>query len=217
MTAIPLQQDHVFYPESDGKPMGETQLHASEIMYLIQALWQRYQDTPDVYVWGDLFLYYVEGDPSSSVVPDVFLVKGVPKEPPRRIYKLWEEGKSPCLVIEVTSESTRRVDQRRKRDLYERLGVEEYFLHDPYAEWLRPALQGYRLFGGKYQPIEPEPDGSLISRTTDLRLCREGERLRLIDLATGEPLLSANETAEALRRVEEDLARLQCEIDRQKS
>jgi Uma2 family endonuclease len=217
MTAIPLQQDNVFYPESDGKPMGETQLHASEIMYLIQALWERYQDTPDVYVWGDLFLYYVEGDPSSSVVPDVFLVKGVPKQPARRIYKLWEEGKSPCLVIEVTSESTRRVDQRRKRDLYERLGVEEYFLHDPYAEWLRPALQGYRLSGGKYQPIEPEPDGSLISRTTGLRLRREGERLRLIDLATGEPLLSATETAEALRRVEEELTRLQREIDRQKS
>jgi Uma2 family endonuclease len=208
MTAIPLQQDNVFYPESDGKPMGETQLHASEIMYLIQALWERYQDTPDVYVWGDLFLYYVEGDPSASVVPDVFLVKGVSKQPPRRIYKLWEEGRSPSLVIEVTSESTRRVDQKRKRDLYERLGVEEYFLHDPYAEWLRPALQGYRLFGGKYQPIEPEPEGSLISRTTDLRLRREGERLRLIDLESGIPLLSAGETAEALRRAEEELARL---------
>jgi Uma2 family endonuclease len=207
MTAIPLQQDNVFYPESDGKPMAETELHGEEMFDLIKALRSRYRDAPDVYVWGNLLLYYVQGNPRACVSPDVFLVKGVPKHR-RRIYKLWEEGQGPCFVIEVTSDSTRREDRDRKRDLYQQLGVEEYFLHDPLGDWLKPPLQGYRLVAGKYRPIEPEPDGSLISRTTGLRLRREDERLRLVDFATGEALRTVDETAEALRRVEEELARL---------
>lgn len=54
---------------------------------------RRYADVPDVYVWGNLFLYYREGDPRACVAPDVFLIRGVGKrkENPRRTYKLWEE------------------------------------------------------------------------------------------------------------------------------
>ena len=48
----------------------------------------------------------------------------------RRIYKLWEEGRAPQVIFEVTSRSTRREDLRSKHDLYERLGVSEYFLFD---------------------------------------------------------------------------------------
>jgi Uma2 family endonuclease len=68
------------------------------------------------------------------------------------------------------------------------LGIEEYFVHDPYGECLDPVLQGFRLVNGHYQPIQPEADGSLHSRTTDLLLRTEGQRLRLVDAGTGEPL-----------------------------
>src|SRR5512134_2386818 len=129
MTAIPLQRD-IHYPESDGKPMAETDLHRDEMFDLIKALDRRYRDVPDVYVSGNLFLYYVKGDPRAVVAPDVFLVKGVPKRK-RRIYKLWEEGRPPSLVIELTSDSSQDEDLTKKKNCYERLGVEEYFLHDP--------------------------------------------------------------------------------------
>jgi len=56
------------------------------------------------------------------------------KLPKRRTYKLWEEGEVPSLVIEVTSNSTRREDTRDKKDLYERLGVKELILYDPLGE-----------------------------------------------------------------------------------
>jgi Uma2 family endonuclease len=206
MTAIPFQQE-IYYPESDGEPMGETQLHMAETMYLVTALEDHFDSEPDVYVWGDMFLYYVEGDPRSVISPDVFVIKGVPKKV-RRIYKAWEEGgRLPCFIIEVTSDSTRTEDLIRKRALYERLGVEEYILYDPLGEYLDPRLLGLRLVHGKHQPISLEPDGSMVSRTTGVTLRLEGDRIRLVKTATGEPLL---------RRVElrDEVARLRAEIER---
>lgn len=123
---------------------------------------------------------------------------GVPKKR-RRTYKLWAEKKSPSFVIEVTSESTcdEDVDKMRK---YARLGVAEYFLFDPLDEYLVPRFQGFRLAGDRYEPIQPEADGGLTSRTTGLRLRVEDERLRLVDAATGEPLLRMQEVEEAETR-----------------
>lgn len=207
MSAIPLQHDDDFYPSSDGKPMAESDLHRKEMMYLIEALEGWYEDAPDVYVAGDLLLYYVRGDRRSVVAPDVFVVKGIPRGN-RKSYKLWEEKKGPSFVIEVTSDSTRDVDLGRKRTLYEQWGVEEYFLHDPTNDYLEPGLQGYRLVNGRYQKIAPEPDGSLLSRATGLRLRREGNCLRLIDPAKGKPLLGAQELREEVRRLQRELESL---------
>jgi Uma2 family endonuclease len=199
MNAIPLQRD-IYYPESDGQPMAETDLHRDEMFDLIQALKRRYRDTADVYVTGNLFLYYAQGDPRAVVAPDVFLVKGVAKGQ-RRTYKLWEEGRVPSLVIELTSDSTRDEDLSRKKLCYERLGIEEYFVHDPYQDYLDPALLGFRLVNGRYQPIVPETDGSLRSLATGLLLRTEGPRLRLVDTASGEPLPWSEEIDEQLERL----------------
>lgn len=211
---IPLQQDddEEFYPSSDGRPMAESDLHMKEMFYLIEALRDRYQDMPDVYVAGNLLLYYVRGDRKACLAPDVFMVKGIPKRD-RLSYLLWKEGQAPCFVIEVTSRSTRNEDIELKRDRYEQMGVEEYFLHDPLGEYLSPSLQGYRLQDGRYRRISPEPDGSLVSWTTGLRLRREGQHLRLIELGAGKPLLSYQEIREELRRKDEEIARLRRELE----
>ena len=42
----------------------------------------------------------------------------------------------------VMSRSTRGEDQGKKRRLYERLGVREYWQYDPTGDYLKPALQG---------------------------------------------------------------------------
>jgi hypothetical protein len=127
-------------------------------------------------------------------------------------------------VIEVTSRTTRREDQGKK-SLYERIGTEEYVLFDPFGEYLRPRLQGYRLDGldgRRFQPVPLEADGSLRSRTTGLTLRPEGWRLRLVDSVTGDPILWHEEveaalahettarraTQERLRLLEEELSRL---------
>jgi len=86
------------------------------------------------------------------VAPDVFVVFGVSNHK-WRSYKLWEEGKAPSFILEITSESTRAVDQGRKRGLYAFLGVQEYFQYDPTSDYLIPPLQGLRLRGEIYEPI----------------------------------------------------------------
>ncbi|MEA2690618.1 MAG: hypothetical protein QOJ16_5 [Acidobacteriota bacterium] len=211
MPAIALSRP-VDYPESDGRPMAETQVHARVMLDLFHTLGQRYADVPDVYAWGNMMFYYVEGNPKASVAPDVFLVHGVDKRV-RRTYKLWEE-RTPSLVVEITSESTKSEDMKLKKGLYERLGIEEYFLFDPLGEYLRPRLQGYRLMNGRYEPLPAEKDGALLSRTTGLRLEPEGDRLRLRDPATGEPLLWADEEARAREAAEEEVRKLREEIRR---
>ena len=138
MTAIPLRRE-VEYPGSDGRPIAETEIHLNELFDLLAALKCRYRGVTDVYVGGNLFLYYRQGDPRSVVAPDVFFVRGVPSGL-RKTFKLWEEGVPPCFIIEVTSGSTRDEDVRKKKVLYEQLGVEEYFLHDPEGDYLSPQL-----------------------------------------------------------------------------
>lgn len=215
MNAIPFHRevpdDDVHYPYSDGQPMGESDLHREEMVYLIQALQERFRDAPDVYVAGNLFLYYEKGVPSAVVAPDLLVVHGVPKEP-RKSYKVWQEGgRVPSLVVEVTSDTTRDEDLSDKKDRYRRLGVEEYILFDPLGDHLSPRLQGLRLVSGRYLKMRPEKDGSLVSSTTGVTFRVEGSKrrstLRLIDTASGEALLRFEESMAELARLRSELAR----------
>src|SRR5215207_7984890 len=142
----------IVYPESDGKPMAESDIHRDEMVRLIYTLQDAVADRADVYVSGNMLLYFEEGNPRASVAPDVMVFKGVDKHR-RRIYKLWEERVPPSVVIEVTSPSTRREDRAKKWALYARLGVAEYYLYDPLDEYLHPPLQGYRLDEGEFRAI----------------------------------------------------------------
>jgi Uma2 family endonuclease len=212
MNAIPLRRE-VHYPESDGKPMGETEIHIREIIYLLEALAEHLREVPEVYVGADMLLYYVEGNPRQFVVPDVFVTLGVPRGQ-RRTYKLWEEGRPPTLIVEVTSDSTRNEDVSRKKSLYESLGVEEYFLYDPLQDYLRPPVQGFRLVNGRYQPVQVEPDGAVLSQTAGISLRIEERGIRVVVSATGVPILSNEEVRTAQREAEEELDRLRAELAR---
>ncbi len=213
MGAIPEYRDNIGeeieYPDSDGQPMAESTLHRKVMSDLIEALERRYEGDPGVWVGGNLLLYYVEGNPRFSVSPDVLLAPVAKWDRP--IYKLWEEGQPPRFVIEVTSSTTRREDLGKKKDLYQRLGVEEYILFDPLGDYLKPRLQGHRLQAGRYVQTALQPDGSLLSRVTGLILRPEGTSLRLFDARTGERVLWDRERAQAL---EAEVARLRAELAR---
>lgn len=211
--SIPLSRE-IVYPESDGKPMGETELHRQEITYVIEALAHRFREAADVYVNGDMFLYFEEGNPRAVVCPDVMVVPGSSKAV-RRTWKTWNEGgRLPSFVVEVTSRDTRSEDLGKKKDLYERLGVEEYFLYDPLEEYLSPRLRGFRRVGECFQPVRPRRDGSLDSQTMSVTFRPEGDRLRLYETATGKPLLRADEALVRLEAAEAELARLRAELER---
>ena len=80
----------VDYPDSDGKRMAENDAQLAAILYGISVLRTHYAHRNDVYVSGDLLVYYEEGNPRASVAPDVFVVFGV-QDRERMTYRVWEE------------------------------------------------------------------------------------------------------------------------------
>lgn len=201
--------------------MAETDRHYRLMTELRLALERWFKADPDVYVSGNLLLFYEEGNKRRHVAPDVFVVFGVPKRE-RINYLLWEEGRGPGAVIELTSSSTRREDTRLKFELYrDVLRVPEYFLFDPFGDYLTPRFQGHRLTAGEYRPMRLQ-DGRLRSRQLGLWLEPDGDALRLVDPETGTRLPTTAEVeaaadraeaeAEARRAAESENERLRAEL-----
>jgi Uma2 family endonuclease len=201
------------YPESDGKPMGETDLHRDWMIRILDILRHRYRGQR-VYVASDLLLYYEQGNPSKFIVPDDFVVTDCdPRR--RRTFKIWEEGKAPDVAFEVTSLGSRREDEVFKPRVYARIGVKEYFLYDPTADYVDPPLQGFRFVDGDYERIQANESGSLTSDELDIALRLEDGDLVLSDGQTGEVLLTGAEAAEArAAAAEQRSAELELELQR---
>ena len=180
----PREPREIDYPTGDGKPLAETPIHRDNLVGLIEVLRLHFQGDPNVYISGNMFLYYVEGDKRRHVSPDVFVVKGIDGANNRDAYFTWVEGKGPDVVFEFTSPSTKKEDLVTKFNLYrDVLHVAEYFLFDPKAEYLKPSMRGYRLnHENEYEPIEPV-NNRLPSQVLDLHLERNGVVLRLFDPA----------------------------------
>ena len=184
----------IFYPESDGKPMAETERHRDLMIDFIQMLKHHFRNVDDVCISGNMFMYYEEGNRNKSVAPDVFVAFGVGKKQ-RRTYRIWEEGRAPDFVLEVASPNTFRDDMRKKKDLYEtELQVKEYFIYDPLGE-IVPSFVGYRLNDGRYQEILFAND-RLTSEVLGLELGENDGILRLFDPTTSEWLPTDTERAE---------------------
>jgi Uma2 family endonuclease len=181
------------YPETDGRPMGETDLHRRWMIRIIDLLEHRYRDQR-VYVSGDLLLYYEEGNPRSFVVPDAMVVKDCdPGE--RRVFKIWEEKRVPCAVFETTSRKTKNKDASHKTPLYQQLGIAEYFLYDPTADYLRPPLRGHRLGADGYELIVPDEAGRILCQELGLWLRLEDGDLVMYDTESGQRLLTEAEAS----------------------
>jgi len=200
----------IIYPESDGKPMAETELHRDALINALIILIEAFKDKPDVCVSGNMMMYYVEGDPKKSISPDVFVSFGIGKKL-RRTYRVWEEGKPPDFVLEFSSEKTHRTDQNEKKLLYASIGVQEYFLYDPERQYLPTPLMGFRLVDGEYVPIPAGTDGSVMSVTLNLELRLRGNILGFYDTVSLKWLETPADTAAA--RADQEAARADQETE----
>lgn len=194
----------IIYPDSDGTPMAESDPARDYLVYSVEALDIYFQERRDVYVSGNLFIYYKKGVPSAVVAPDVFVVFGVEKKK-RLSYKVWEEeGRVPDFILEVTSRTTQENDEEDKPKKYGSLGVQEYFQYDPTGDYLQPQLKGSRLVGGNYQliPLNLLPDGivSISSEVLGLDLRLIEKELRFYNPQTGKRLLTHKETEQARKQ-----------------
>lgn len=221
MTIVPFPpQTQIHYPESDGKPMAERMNHILVITYLLDVLMAWFKDRADMYVGGNNMIYFAEGFPKLSFVPDVYLIPGLDKTP-RRIIKLWEEKNAPSVIFEITSRATWEVDLGDKMDLYAQIGVREYFVYDVEHEELDPPLRGFRLVNNQYERLHANEDGEIYSEEIRLVLQEIDGTLRLINPQTREILKTYAESDAALREAEEtarelesDNARLRAELEK---
>jgi len=197
----------VFYPDSDGKPMAESDFQRKPLTYAVEALDAFFANRPEVYVSGNMFVYYEQGNPRAVVAPDVFVVVGAEKRD-RKSYFLWREPKAPDWVLEITSDATRAEDRDVKHKLYARLGIQEYFQFDPTGDWLVPPLIGYRLTGVAYRrlaAVTTDPGGriSVASPVLGLEVWAEGGRLAFYDPRGKTKLLNYAESEQARREAEQ--------------
>ncbi len=118
----------------------------------------------DVFLDSNTFICYDPANLNIRVSPDCYIAFGVEARTieQRKLYLPWEVGKPPDLALEVASESAARVDLTRKRDIYARIGVPEYWRFDRSGgQFYGQPLVGERLVNGMYHPIDliVEPDG----------------------------------------------------------
>lgn len=222
------------YPESDGKPMAETERHFRELLKNFNRIEKHLAHIPDVYVLGDMMMYYEEGNPRKSISPDIFVAFGIGKKE-RRIYKIWEEGKPPDFVLEFASKGTYRTDLTRKVQLYAEIGIREYFVYDVDRRYLPAPLLGFRLMGGAYVEIPALANGGIPAATLGLEFHVLEDSLGIYDPESEEWLKTSDERAEdaeeraedaeeranqetdARQKAEAEIARLQEELERLKA
>lgn len=206
VTSADFPPTQIEYPDEDGKPMAEGDIQRKYLTYCTEALAIYFKNRSDIYVAGNLFIYYEEGNPASVVAPDVFVIIGISSEN-RRSYKTWENhDKAPDFVLEITSKTTRSQDQGAKKGTYAFLGVREYFQYDPTDDYLNPPLQGLRLSEGNYLPLPlttTEGTLSLQSSILGLDLQVEDGALRFYDPVTHQKLLAHDELDQALQQAEQ--------------
>lgn len=212
------------YPESDGKPMAETERHFRELLKNFNRIENHLAHIPDAYVLGDMMMYYEEGNPRKSISPDIFVAFGIGRKE-RRIYKIWEEGKPPDFVLEFASKGTYRKDLTRKVELYAAIGIPEYFVYDVDRCYLPRPLMGFRLVGDTYVEIPALATGGILAATLGLEFHLLDDGLGIYDPESADWVKTAAEAAEtrakqeadARKQAESEVARLQAELERLKA
>ncbi|NET02827.1 MAG: Uma2 family endonuclease [Sphaerospermopsis sp. SIO1G1] len=166
-------------PYDDGIPM-ETQRHKLQLDILIDTIQPWLDQRTDGYVGGNMFVYYSLAQLKNQDFrgPDFFAVLGVPKKE-RLSWVVWEEGKSPDVVIELLSGSTAKNDKSEKKLIYQnQMRVSEYFWFDPFHP---DDFTGFHINSGVYEPIAFNDENQLVSTVLGLTLVRWHGNYRGVD------------------------------------
>ena len=175
MTTRSPKQTEIVYPESDGMPMPDAEYQAPIFRRVVMTLEGHFRDRHNTRVNGNTFLYYEEGNPRRVVSPDCYVAFDVDVDLILHFntYRLWEMGKPPDFILEIASPSTAANDLGRKRDLYARIGVGEYWRYDATGgSYYGEPMVGEYLADGEYHRFEihREAGGAVWSHSPALNL-----------------------------------------------
>ena len=194
------------------------------ILDAVTILEARYKDDPTVFVDAGTVICYNPENLNDRVFPDCYVAFDVPAGAifSQNGYLIWQVGKAPDFALEVASESTARRDITFKRELYERIGVREYWRFDPSGgDYYGEPIAADKMADGSHKPVEIDVnDAGMLSGYSEvlrLWLCvEEGmhpiadhirmNRLLFYDQDTGEYLRNLTETEDTLAETEQSLA-----------
>lgn len=144
--------------------------HQDAVAFLVYRLFAHAEEHGGKVYPAPLDVYFSETD---VVEPDVLFVRA---ENLDRREKRFIRG-APDIVVEVSSPSTRRLELRRKRDLYEREGVPEYWYVDLDAD----RVEVYRLEAGCYSAPQLLERGDSLTSDQVPGLSLSVERVLALD------------------------------------
>ena len=216
--AMPLTPE-LFLHSQFGDHMSQGLRHSNTARRIADRLEHHFRTERDVLITFDLTHYLGADLPYPA--PDVSVIRGLPDaQADRDSFDLEEEGVRPCLIVEVVSPKSsriRRTDLVSKVEIYALAGISEYVVIDSKLRDRRFRLLGYRLDrSGRYQAIEPDDQGRILSQTTGIwfQISPDGNEVLLFDDSTGERLLTRAEEAELRKAAEERAARAEAEVER---
>ncbi|KYF54671.1 hypothetical protein BE08_23050 [Sorangium cellulosum] len=186
--------------DSNEPPM-ESYQHLVQMLLLLESLELFWKERTDYFAAGNLTIYFSPRQLKSETFrgPDFFVVLGTERRP-RKSWVVWEEdGRYPNVIVEVLSKSTASVDRGLKKQTYQDIfRTPDYFWFDP--ETLE--LAGFRLSGGRYEPLSPDASGRLWSAQLGLFLGVERGQLRFFT-AEGELVPAGLELAQRAEAAEQ--------------
>lgn len=123
----------------------------------------------------------------------------------------------PALIIEIASPSTavtndlNLTDERGKPNVYAAIGVPEYLVFDPTAEFIPERIWARRLGPAGYEPWEPDADGRWVSTALGISFAPHGVLLRVYD-QDGNLVPTSEEMADMLTERDERIAELEARL-----
>jgi Uma2 family endonuclease len=203
--AAPTSVDPTIYREEDDVGEHEIQTY---ILELLRPLVERYlrELGRHAHVGSDQYLYWREHDPQACVAPDLYVLPGVRQDIAIGVWKVWETGVVPDLVIEVVG-----TDPHKDYDLsprrYAEIGVTELIVFDPFPGPERTSFAVYRREHGSFRQVESTNDDRVWSKRLTCWVRRVGDaaamRLRLALGEHGDALFPTGEEAERTAKEQE--------------
>ncbi len=201
-------EEEIIYPEQREDDMGETSIHINLIADFLKILRLFFKEREDVFLSGNMNLYYDEGNPNKWYAPDLLVAFGVPNHE-RSSYQVWKEKVFPQVIIEIASERTWKTDVSEKLEIYSVLGAEEYYILDPTFNYLPAPMLAFHRQGERLLAV-PVNSEKIFSPRLGLEIVRAENTFRLFNP-------QVNEFLRTLEEAESELERLKAEIEQLKA
>ncbi len=200
------EEPEIIYPEQREDDMGESSIHAKLINNLLAILLLFFEKQSDVFLSGNMNLYYEKKNPHKWYAPDLLIAFGVPNHE-RASYQVWKEKVFPQVIFEVASERTWKTDISEKLEFYSKQGTEEYYILDPEFAYLPAPMLAFHREGERLLS-STITDDKIFSSRLGLEIVRTQNSFRFFNPQTKEFLHTLEEAEAEIQRLKAEIEKL---------